>query len=73
MLPDLSWASLHRSEVMSIVHSFDLSGKKILSWSIKILLVHKPLDIIISTILAPYRPQQNDSKNYREEKIMKQI
>ena len=60
MLPDLKWASLSRSEIISILHSFDLSGKKILSWGIKILLVHKPLNIIISTILAPYRPQQKD-------------
>ncbi len=62
ILPNLSWASLPRSEIMSIVHSFDLSGKTILSWGIKILLVHKPLNIIISAVLAPYRPQQKDDK-----------
>lgn len=68
LIKDVSGLTLFRSSMISFFREFDLSGTGMLSWGIKLLLLHKPTNVLISLSLAPYRPQESDG--YKDEKNM---
>ena len=57
---DLNRMTLFRTELVSIMEVFNVPEAKLLSWTLKLLLVHRPLNVLISIILSPYRPQEED-------------
>ena len=40
----------------NMIQSFRLSAKSLLTWSIALLLIHKPVNILVTKMLAPYKP-----------------
>lgn len=51
--------SICRTEVCQIFHVFGVSEFTLLSWTAKLLLIHKPANILIAHILSVYKPVES--------------
>ncbi len=49
---------LYNVDLKNVLDSFELAETALLSWVIKILLIHKPANILIATVLSQYRPDK---------------
>ncbi|WP_242998983.1 hypothetical protein [Blautia producta] len=48
--------SLYRVNIQEIFRVFQISESAVLIWTVKLLLIHKPTNILISSILDLYKP-----------------
>ena len=62
-LSEYQLENLYNSHIKSIFSLFGLSGSFTLSWIIKILLMHKPANILIANILEKYKPYEKLSND----------
>ena len=51
---NLNISSVYRYDLLKILHTFGLSGSTALSWSLKLLLIYKPANILIVFLLGSY-------------------
>lgn len=56
---NLNISSVYRYDLLKILHTFGLSGSTALSWSLKLLLIYKPANILIVFLLGSYKPASN--------------
>ena len=65
--------SLYNPAIGNIMKIYGIEGAVLLSWIVKILLIHKPANIFISSILAGYRPVQREGENTKEKNAGRMI
>lgn len=58
---------------MKILKAFGISSMALVSWVIKILLIHKPANIFISSILFRYKPSAKETKEVADKNIGRSI
>jgi len=56
LLRDIDEGALYNAQYIKVLGAFGVSGTVVISWFIKILLIHKPANILISGILSQYKP-----------------
>ena len=56
---ELDIRNLYRVNVGVFISTFGISELVFLTWLVKLLLIHKPVNVLISSILALYRPAEN--------------
>lgn len=54
---------LYRVNVQSFFDAFGLSECNLLSWLVKLLLIHKPVNILIAHMLSSYKPSSSISQS----------
>ena len=50
-----------RKEIRQVFSAFGISEIFVLTWGVKILLIHKPANILIANILGTYKPSEDQS------------
>ncbi|MCI8599256.1 MAG: DUF3307 domain-containing protein [Lachnospiraceae bacterium] len=63
LIKDFRVDTIFNRQLKEIFDSLEISETMALSWSIKLLLIHKPTNIFISNVLSQYRPDKKESPN----------
>lgn len=66
LIKDFSPNSMYNVRLKELFDIFNVSETLVLSWMIKILLIHKPANILIANILSQYRPNQKGSQGLQD-------
>lgn len=56
-LKEVELESIYRENILDAFESVQIHLWLVLSWSVKLLLIHKPVNILIAYILEAYRPE----------------
>lgn len=64
---------LFNTQCIEVLEAFGVSCKEILSWIVKIILIHKPANILISGILSKYKPTAEEAGQGTDKNIGRYI
>lgn len=66
LIKDFNPNSMYNVRLKELFDIFNVSETLVLSWMIKILLIHKPANILIANILSQYRPNQKGTQGLQD-------
>lgn len=64
---------LYRADIQSFFSVFEISESVLLMWIVKVLMIHKPVNILIVHLLSEYKPAQGTSQDGNDKKAGRYI